>query len=80
MSININGKIVHIEENSLSAKYAAQYLQNLDPSETKTFFQTAAENGYSHFEAAEHYKDRHLEHNMTLEHRSDGSYFLRKRD
>ena len=80
MSININGKIVHVEENSPSAKYAAEYLQKLDPSETKNFFQTAAEDGYSHFEASEHYDDRHLEHNMTLEHRSDGSYYLRKRD
>jgi hypothetical protein len=80
MSININGETVHVEHDSSSADYAVKYLQKLDPSETKNFFKTAAENGYSHFECAEHYEDRHLEHNMTLEHRGDGSYYLRKRD
>ena len=80
MAIDIHGKTVHIEENSPSAKYAAQYLEKLDPSEASNFFKTASEEGYSHFEAAEHYEDRHLVHDMTLEHKSDGSYYLRKRD
>ena len=77
--IDIHGKKVHVDEGSDSAKYAAEYLEKLDGSEAKSFFETAARDKYSHFETPHHSTNTDLHHNMTLEHNNDGSYYLRKR-
>lgn len=78
-TIDIHGKQVHIDGDSHSAKSAAEYLQKLDKSEAHNFFETASNHGFSHLEVPHHYENRNIEHDMTLEHRGDGTYYLRKR-
>jgi len=79
--VDIHGKKVHVEDDSASAHYAADYLKKLDPSEAKNFFHTAAADRFSHFETPTHadITNQSLHHNMTLEHNADGTYNLRKR-
>ena len=77
--IEIHGKQVHIDDHSESAKYAAKYLENLDHGEAKNYFKTASTDRYSHFETPRHGTNSTLQHDMTLEHRGDGTYALRKR-
>ncbi|MEK7588405.1 MAG: hypothetical protein AAB438_01155 [Patescibacteria group bacterium] len=77
--IEIHGKKVHVDDDSKSAKHAADYLNKLDSSEAKNFFHTAATDRFSHFETPRHVSDTNLHHDMTLEHKDDGTYSLRKR-
>jgi len=79
--VEIHGKKVHVDDDSSSAHYAADYLKKLDKSEAHNFFSTASHNRISHFETPSHsdIKNQSLHHNMTLEHNNDGTYNLRKR-
>ena len=77
--VEIHGQKVHIDSDSHSAKYAADYLDKLDKGEADNFFEKARNDNYSHFETPKHETNKDLHHNMTLEHGDDGVYYLRKR-
>ncbi len=81
-TIDIHGNKVQIDGSSDSAKYAAEYLNNLSGEEANVFFEAAKRdlvNHVSHFETPHDGEHHDISHHLTLIHNSDGSYLLRRR-
>ena len=80
--IDIHGFKVKYDESSDTAKNAIHYLTDkIDKSEAEVFFDAARRdlvNHTSHLEVRNH--ERNRDDNLTLVHKSDGSYHLRKRE
>jgi hypothetical protein len=81
--VNINGKQVHIEEGSESAKVAAEYLTK-NPDNAKALFDEAHRNhttGVAHYVIPNMHtgEDNVITHHITMIHNGDGTYTLQKR-
>ena len=81
--IEIEGKKVHVEDGSESAKVAAEYL-NKNPDNAKALFDEAHRNhstGIAHYEIPNMHSDKDLgiTHHVTMIHNGDGTYTLQKR-
>ena len=79
--ININGKQVHIDDDSHSAHVAAEFLSE-HPDNANAFFDEAKRdlvNGVAHFELPHTAEHTDISHHFTLIHHTDGTYDLRKR-
>jgi hypothetical protein len=80
-TINIDGKTVHVQEDSDSAKVAAEFLTK-NPDNAKAFFDEAHRdhiNNMAHFELPHTGDHPDISHHFTLIHNGDGTYNLRKR-
>jgi hypothetical protein len=81
--VNINGKQVHVEEGSESAKVAAEYLSK-NPDNANALFEEAHHNhltGVAHYQIPNMHtsEDAAITHHVTMIHNGDGTYTLQKR-
>jgi hypothetical protein len=81
--VEIDGKKVHVEEGSESAKVAAEYLSK-NPDNARALFDEAHRNhstGIAHWELPNMHSDKDLgiAHHVTMIHNGDGTYTLQKR-
>ena len=81
--VTIDGKQVHVEEGSESAKVAAEYLTK-NPDNAKALFEEAHHNhvtGVAHYQIPNMHRseDSAITHHITMIHNGDGTYTLQKR-